>query len=248
MPTPLKYFLYKVGLFFGDSLNPSYPSVKSALGYLKDWGFCPNAVIDIGAYHGKWTGMFKDIFPNSKVLMIEGQMLKAPVLKKVCNHFTEDVFFEIALLGANDGEKVNFVEMETGSSVLEESSPYNRRYVEKELITLDSLLLSYPAFKKLDFLKLDVQGYELNVLKGASKLLAQTEFVLMETSLIQVNNGCPLISDVMAFMTESNFRLLDFCSQIRRKDGGLWQTDLLFIKNTSAFIPKPSLDSHNWGQ
>ena len=139
------------------------------------------------------------------------------------------------------------MEMETGSSVLEELSPYNRIYVEKELITLDSLLERYPGFKKLDFLKLDVQGYELNVLQGASELLKLTELILMETSLAQNNRGCPLFSDVIKFMTEQDFRLLDFCSQARRKDGSLWQTDLLFIKNTSAFISKPSLDIQNWG-
>lgn len=79
------------------------------------------------------------------------------------------------------------MEMETGSSVLEESSPYNRNYVEKELVTLDSLVVRYPDFKKLDFLKIDVQEYELEVVKGASRLLAKTEFVLMEVSLIPVN-------------------------------------------------------------
>ncbi len=246
-PIQLKRFFYKVGLFFGASLYPSYPSVDGALKYLKEWRFQPASVIDVGAYHGEWTKMFKSIFPNSKVLMIEGQNSKSSILQEVCSSFKGDVVFEIALLGAKDGEKVSFMEMETGSSVLEESSPYNRNYVEKELTTLDSLLERYPEFRKLDFLKLDVQGYEINVLQGASNLLELTEFVLMETSLIPINKGCPLISDVIKFMTEKNFRLLDFCSQIRRKDGALWQTDLLFIKNTSAFVPKSSLDTQNWG-
>jgi FkbM family methyltransferase len=246
-PVQLKRFFYKVGLFFGASLYPSYPSVDGALKYLKEWGFQPVSVIDVGAYHGEWTQMFISIFPNSKVLMIEGQNDKSPILQEVCSSFNGDVVFEIALLGAKDGEKVSFVEMETGSSVFEESSSYNRKYVEKEMITLDSILKRYPEFRKLDFLKLDVQGYELNVLQGASELLELTECVLMETSLIPINKGCPLFSEVIKFMTEQDFRLLDFCSQIRRKDGALWQTDLLFIKNTSAFVPKSSLDTQNWG-
>lgn len=228
------------------SAYPSYPSIDGALGYLKEWGFQPDSVIDVGAYHGEWTKMLKGIFPNAKVLMVEGQNSKYPILKDVCSSFDGDVVLEIALLGAQDGEKVSFVEMETGSSVLEESSPYKRNYVEKELITLDSLLANYPAYQKVGFLKLDVQGYELDVLKGASKLLEQTEFALMEASLIPINQGCPLISEIIEFMTARNFRLLDFCSQIRRKDGALWQTDLLFVNNTSAFMPKPSLDAQNW--
>jgi FkbM family methyltransferase len=246
-PLKLRSFLYKVGLFFGASLFAPYTSMNEALRYLKEWGFRPAATIDVGAYHGEWTKMFKSIFPNSKVLMIEGQSGKSHILQEVCTHFKGDVFFEIALLGAQNGEKVSFAEMETGSSVLEELSTYKRTYVEKELITLDSLLERYPKFRKLDFLKLDVQGYELNVLEGASELLKGTALVLMETSLIQINKDCPIFSDVIKFMTEQDFRLLDFCSQSRRKDGSLWQTDLLFIKNSSVFIPKTSLDIQNWG-
>jgi len=128
--------------------------------------------------------------------------------------------------------------METGSSVFEELSYANRNYVEKKLITLDSLLERYPEFRNLDFLKLDVQGYEINVLQGASALLNLTEFVLLETSLISRNKGCPLFYEVIQFMNAKNFRLLDFCSQHRTKDGVLRQTDLLFIKNTSALLPK----------
>jgi FkbM family methyltransferase len=245
-PIKLRRFFYKAGLFLGASLYPSYPSIDGALKYLKEWGFEPTSAIDVGAYNGEWARMFKSIFPSSKVLMIEGQNDKSQILQEVCSFLKSDVVFEITLLGAKDGEKVRFVEMETGSSVFEEFSPYKRNYLEKELVTLDSLLARYQDFRNLDFLKLDVQGYELEVLKGASELLKRTEFVLMEASLIPSNNGCPLLSDVINFMSEKNFRLLDFCSQIRRRDGALWQTDLLFIKNTSKFMPRASLDARNW--
>ncbi|MEO0685555.1 MAG: FkbM family methyltransferase [Cyanobacteria bacterium J06649_11] len=236
-PTPIKKLFYRAGLFFSTSLY---------LERLKERGVSPTTVIDIGAYEGEWTTLFKSVFPESKVLMLEAQNNKAPVLQEICDGFERDVDFSISLLGEKDHEKVTFVEMETGSSVLEESSPYHRDYLEKETITLDSLLLRYPNFKKLDFLKLDVQGYELNVLRGASQLLEQTEFVLMETSLVSINKGCPLIADVIEFMAHKDFRVLDFCSQIRRKDGVLWQTDLLFVKNTSDFVPSALLTSDNW--
>jgi FkbM family methyltransferase len=211
-PISLRRLLYNIGIFFGASLYAPYTSMNDTLRYLKDWGFQPASAIDVGAYHGEWTKMFKGIFPKTKVLMIEAQSGKSHILQEVCNHFMGDVNDEIALLGAKDGEKVCFVEMESGSSVLEELSPYKRTYIETELITLDSLLERYPEFRKPDFLKLDVQGYELNVLQGALALLKQTELVLMETSLIRNNWACPLFSDVIKFMTEQDFRLLDFCS------------------------------------
>ncbi|MBD2201185.1 FkbM family methyltransferase [Calothrix sp. FACHB-168] len=205
--------------------------------YLKKWGFQPSLVIDVGAYKGQWTKLFKDIFPESKILMIEGQDSKYNLLKEVCDSFSGEVIVEIALLGSLDDYKVRFCEMETGSSIFEESSSFARKYSDKYLSTIDSLLKKYPDFQKVDFLKIDVQGYELEILKGAKNLIKNTEFILMEVSLIPINKGCPLISDVMKFMNENNFVLLDFCSQIRCQDGSLWQTDLLFVQETSRFVP-----------
>ncbi len=223
-----------------------YPSMESTLNDLKQRGFTPSTAIDVGAYHGEWTNMFKKIFPSSKILMIEAQKEKDQKLSGVCAKFPGTVSCEIALLGAKDGAEVDFVQMETGSSVFEESSPYARKRLKKTLITLDALLEAYENFQQLDFLKLDVQGYELEILKGASGLLQRTEFVLMETSFIPINKGCPLILEVITFMDSLGFRTMDFCSQVRRKDGSLWATDLLFISNNSRFLPEAQLDKTNW--
>jgi hypothetical protein len=135
--------------------------------------------------------------------------------------------------------------METGSSVFEETSPYSRAKVTKSTKTLDGILVAgkYPS---VDFIKLDVQGYELEVLKGAALAMKQSEAVLLEASVVPINSGCPLIAEVIAFMTSNGFVLFDFCSQIRRKDGVLWQTDLLFLKASSSIRPKAALDSSNW--
>jgi hypothetical protein len=153
---------------------------------------------------------------------------------------------ETALLGAHAGQEVEFSQMETGSSVFDEASPYARKRLKKTLVTLDNLLEAYKDFQQLDFLKLDVQGYELEVLKGASTLLQHTEFVLMETSLIPINTGCPLIFEVITFMNSMGFQTMDFCSQVRRKDGALWATDLLFINKSSRFLPDALLNEANW--
>lgn len=236
----------RIGLM-GDFLSyPNYPNVKATLEYLKKWGFSPLATIDVGASSGEWTKTFKAIYPSAKVLMIEAQDKMAPCLQGVCNEYPGDVFYETALLGATDGEQVQFVEAGSGSSVFEEHSSYERCYVQKSLVRLDSLLSGFPHFHKVDFLKLDVQGYELEVLKGGMQTVNSAEFVLMEASLIPINRGCPLVADVLSFMERINFRLLDFCGQYRRKDGALWQTDLLFVKKDSSFVPAASISPENW--
>jgi FkbM family methyltransferase len=231
--------IYKMGRAFLFRFE-RFPSIEASLKILQEWGYTPAFVIDIGAYHGTWTKMFKELFPDASILMLEAQKAKESMLRDVADKYS-DVSYDIALLGANDGDVVSFVEMETGSSVFEEDSSYEREYVKKQLVELDSLLKSHADFQQADFLKLDVQGYELEVLRGASSLLKSVEFVYMEVSLIPINKGCPDIHDVIVFMREHGFYLLDFCSQTRRKDKALWQTDLMFISNTSAFRPKPTL-------
>lgn len=97
---------------------------------------------------------------------------------------------ETALLGACENKEVEFIEMGTGSSVLEENNTYAQKdRVTKKTTTLDKIIETTDAWKKIDFLKLDVQGYELEVLAGASIALKSCEFVLMEASLIPVNSG-----------------------------------------------------------
>ena len=240
----IRKLIYKVGLIMHE--KAPYPSMESTLYDLKQRGFNPTTTIDVGAYHGEWTRMFKKIFPSTKVLMIEAQTEKTEKLNEVCEKFSGEVFCEMAVLGSKSGEEVDFVQMETGSSVFEESSPYARKRLKKTLTSLDNLLQKYTDFQHIDFLKLDVQGYELEVLKGSSDLLRHTEFVLMETSLIPINKGCPLILEVITYMDRMGFRTIDFCSQVRRKDGSLWATDLLFVSTGSSFLPNTQLDESNW--
>ncbi len=225
--------------------HESFPNVWATLCYLRNAGFQPRAVIDVGAYRGDWARSFKGVFPQAKVLMLEAQESKRPVLDRVSRQ-CDGLCYQIVLLGAADGETVQFVEMETGSSVFEEQSPYQREVIEKEQRSLDTLLKNHDEFKQADLLKLDVQGYEIEVLKGASDLLRHTQCVYLEASLIPTNQGCPSYFEVYDYLNELGFRLLDICHMSRRRDGSLWQTDLMFVRNDSVLVPDPQLTRENW--
>ncbi len=247
LPYPLRSFVGRVGRFVEGTQTAgaeSWPSISGALRCLKERGFRPRLAIDIGAYHGEWTALFKAYFPESQVLMIEAQEDKRAKLQSVAERFGSSVELRIALLGAVGGQSVRFAEMETGSSVYEEQSPFPRQVKELSTAALDDLLGERSL--DVDFIKLDVQGYELEVLRGAARAMGHAQCVLMEASLVPINRGAPLAAEVIRFMDSAGYRLLDFCSQIRRKDGVLWQTDLLFVRNDSPLIPSVELDSRNW--
>ena len=84
-------------------------------------------------------------------------------------------------------------------------------------------------------LKLDVQGFELEVLRGALEVLARSELVVMETSLIPYNKNAPLFAEVVRFMDQRDFVVFDFCGQLRREtDHALFQTDVVFVREDSS--------------
>jgi FkbM family methyltransferase len=248
MPAGARRMAYRAAAFFqsetASDWSRGFPSSEATLRVMKARGFDPRFGLDIGAYDGQWTLTFRQEFPACRMMMIEGMESKAERLRQVRDASGGAIDFRIAILGARHGEPVRWIEMDSGSSALEEHSAYPRDVKERTLTTLDELLGE--GAPRVDFIKLDVQGYELEVLRGATRAMAQAQAIYLEVSLVPVNLGCPLIDEVMQFMTGQGFRLLDFCSQNRRKDGILWQTDLMFVRNGTPLVPEPVLDGRNW--
>lgn len=86
-------------------------------------------------------------------------------------------------------------------------------------------------------IKLDTQGSEIEILKGASKTIHKAEVILMEISLIDIYKNVPLMKDVLNFLDDKGFQIYDICSFIRRPlDNALWQVDAIFIKKDSKLI------------
>ena len=159
--------------------------------------------------------------------MVEPNALHANALQTLARALNATVSHE--LLGAEDGREVDFHLMEgssaTGSSVLPERSDVARTVERRRLRTLDSLLAGEPA----DLLKIDVQGYELQILEGAARSLTTAKAVILETSLIEINEGCPLLHEVVAYMHERGFVVFDMLETHRRRaDAALLQIDFLF--------------------
>lgn len=209
------------------------PSQEYSLKSLKKLGYQPKLVLDIGAYEGNWATSFSTIFPEAKILMLEGQKSKKDILqqKSVANKQLE---FRIALLGSAEQE-VEFNIYETASSVLKEDNETGAKVEIRTLTTLDQLTINTP-FAQPDFIKIDTQGYELEILKGAEKTMQHAQFILLEVSLIDIYKGCPMVAEVMAFMQAKGFVLYDIYSLMRRPfDKALYQSDFLFVKESSPF-------------
>jgi len=208
-------------------------SMDFCLRNLRRQGFLPQYIVDCGAYRGSWTRKAKSIFPDAHVLMIEARAVMNKQLAMVRADFPETVDYQILLLGAEDKNEVNFFEIKSGSSVLPELSNSPRAITYLPMRTLDHVLQDR-HIEGISFLKIDVQGYEIEVLKGASHAMRSAEVILLETTLIPYNLGAPLFDEIVGFMESKGFCVYDICGLKRWKEGTLFQWDVFFVRKDSS--------------
>jgi FkbM family methyltransferase len=210
------------------------PSMPGLLENIRDNGFSPVTIIDIGANVGDWSRMASSLFPSSRILMFDANPDNDQALRNSVCEIGDGSEYFITLLGAEKNDAVTFYKLGTGSSVLPELSTVEREVVTLPMDTLDNIaekaILQVPLL-----LKLDVQGFELEVLAGGRRALRLSEVVIMEVSLVPCNNGAPLFADIISFMKEEGFVVFDFCGQSRREsDKVLLQTDVVFVRHDSC--------------
>lgn len=212
------------------------PSVNDGLKSISRNGFKPKVIYDIGAFQGTWTKEVLNIFPDACFFMFEAQESKRIFLEEMRKKNPSNLKYHIALLGATSSKEVIFHEYETASSVLDEFFETGAKAEKKKLQRLDEVIEMF-NWPLPDLIKLDTQGYELEILKGGSKALESSEAILMEVSFIDIYKDAPLVEDVIAQMSFWGFQVYDICSLIRRPlDKALYQADLLFIKKDSKLL------------
>lgn len=212
---------------------------QQRLQFLASKGFRPRVILDIGAHTAEWAYMAHSAFPGAAIVMYEANDDHSQALAQTpFKHFIE-------VLGNEDGKEVDFFSIKnnpysTGDSMFRENTHHYRDCNIKKLKmrTLDKHLKENNV-KKVDFIKMDVQGAELMVLEGAQETLKDCEVVLLEAQVLEYNHGAPMVAEVIATLDKYGFILHDiFGFHYMPKSGLLNQLDLLFVKKGSKLIPQ----------
>ena len=118
--------------------------------------------------------------------------------------------YKIALLGSEDNKEVNYFtsdnDISTGNSIYKENSNFSFSPQRRKTKTLDTLLQSKSFY---DLIKMDVQGSELDIIKGGMSVINNTKFLLLELQIIEFNKGAPRFYEVMSFLNKINFEIID---------------------------------------
>jgi FkbM family methyltransferase len=202
---------------------------------LQERGFEPGLIVDVGAYDGRWSRQVRTIFRNAPILMIEARESERANLAATCDQIS-NARYEIALLNAESRQNVRFYVHDTGSSLFPERSNVPRSEKTLDSRTLDGVVGNL-SFSGPVFLKLDVQGAELEILKGGTDTLNRCELVQLEIALLNYNERSPTAAEVIAFMDSRGFDLFDVVGFIRPDDRNLVQIDAIFARNDSSLRP-----------
>jgi len=197
-------------------------------------------IIDIGAHVGKFSLPLRDRFPHATIYAFEP--LSDAYKKLVANFYGDDYFKAYNVALGNDNKVVQFHRSSraTSSSVLKLADLHKKAFPESADETIEEV-----EMKRLDdffntednpliydvFIKLDVQGFEYEVLLGGRRTMPKATLLICEVSFEQLYEGQKLFGDVFHLLKEYGFEFKGMLDQIYHpQNGKILQANAIFCK------------------
>jgi FkbM family methyltransferase len=221
-----------------DTLAVRRDSLEGLLNQVQKLGFSPATVIDVGAASGTFSNQCHQVFPAATYLLIEPLQEFLSPLKRLLKTIPQAHCEHAAASSYEGSMRLNVHHDLVGSSLyneVEEGTDINGTPREVRTVTIDGMVARRQA-RPPYLIKIDVQGAELDVLRGAENALKHTEYILLEVSLFQFFKNGPSFSDVVAYMKDKGFVPYDLYElQYRPLDCALAQVDIAFVREAGDF-------------
>jgi FkbM family methyltransferase len=174
--------------------------------YLENLNITPKTVYDIGSCVQHWTRHAERIWPTSRIILFEANKDVEKLYKETGKTY------QLGILTDQDNKLIKFYKdpMNLGgnSYYKENTVSYNETHAIHEVgMTLDTIVKNnnYPL---PDLIKIDVQGAEIDILKGATECLSNCKDIILEAQHSNYNNGAPQVETVIEFMKSIDFELV----------------------------------------
>jgi|TARA_B110000305_G_C19420073_1_gene630372 FkbM family methyltransferase len=211
--------------FFKAYLNSVFPLIEIS-NLLNELPIIDNC-IDVGSNKGQFALILKRNFPKAKIFSFEPQIENLSIQKKFLNNTK---FYNCCLGNKSSFQIFNITDREDSSSLLVPSIFKNSIYrvVNKITIKVDKLdNIIKLKHKSKNLLKLDVQGYELEVLKGSKKCLSKIDFIIIELGEKKSYLKQPSKNKTINFLKKNNFQLKKISNKTKLNNS--WEADYLFV-------------------
>lgn len=165
-------------------------------------------IAHIGANLGQEVSTYNEIFPNSYVYLIEPQKLLFQELQKKFKNNSKVTLINKAL--GNTTGKVKLNSSSTNKSAASILEPYLHKDIHPEVIFEGSEVVSIDKYKNLNlknvnFLNIDTQGYELEILRGLEEEIKNIKYIQTEINNVQLYKKMPLLKDIDKFLKNAGF-------------------------------------------
>ena len=179
-------------------------------------------VMHIGAHHGQEYSRFKDMGVKNHLFFEPLPRNYAELLNTIESHGTDGLNIKTAnvALGPEDAEKTMYVETANNGMSCSLLKPqihlqmYPGIKFEEEATVTQTSLDKYISDNDINsddfnFIMVDVQGYELEVFKGATETLRSIDYIFSEVNFVDVYENCAKIDDLDEFLGEYGFKRVE---------------------------------------
>ena len=174
--------------------------------------FTPNVIYDIGASTLHWTKAAKNVWPNSELCAFDA-IEEAEKLYK-----SKNIKYNIGVISDQDNKIVKFYENKenpAGNSYYKEIGHPNsvnvypeNSYIERKAMTLETIV-KRNNFLLPDLVKIDVQGAELDILKGGQTIINNAKYLIIELQNVEYNRGAPLENVTIDYLQSNGWEIFE---------------------------------------
>lgn len=211
------------------------PTGRDRFKWLQNLGL--KTVLDVGAHQGESAVFFSKILPEAQIYCFEPVAENFFRLGKKLRDRSRLHLYNCAL-GSRDGQQEIFANRHSpSSSILKvdtlgcEAFPFieEKQTEPIEVLKLDTFSHQHALSEEI-LLKIDVQGYEKEVILGAAKILPRIKIIILETSFAQLYEGQPLFPEIYGCLKDRGFEYIGCLGQLLHPhDGKPLQQDSIFI-------------------
>lgn len=196
-------------------------------------------VLDVGANTGQYAQELRKISFEGEIVSFEPISSVFEMLKKNMKNDPKSTAKNFALGDKNETKTINISKNLASSSFFNrakhlEENAKQTEYVSEEKVeikVLDSIYDTLCTSNDIVFLKLDTQGYEKNILNGATESLKKIKGIQIELALKPSYNDAPGYKEIFKIIEDAGFTLFSIEEGFEdHKTGQLLEVDAVFFR------------------